>query len=503
MRKTVISCIAAILAISIVPLLGAVERASAGPVTESEAVSVADQWLAMELNTYAKVSDAERAQRLDGLRNRKVQYLVSRDQVVEKPPKGAKVLAYVVKYDGGGYVVVSGDDRILPVIVFDLRSEFRWDLPEPNYMRYYLPRTMANRSKRVESLEAKGEVVPVHRNWSRLRAQKLVSGGLSSATFDATLGTTLLHWATASWSQGTFYNDVVIANNGGIAGIPTGCTATAMAIQLKFHAWPDVGTGEHEYDDTKGDVTGHHWINYGAQTFNWSAMPNSNLTGPNANVAVLMYVCGVAVDMNYEVGGSGAWPSESVMDGCFRYRGTEEADMDHDRVIQMSVLAGLPTIASTTTHTVVVAGYRDTTAPYYYINAGHDGYLDGWYNFDTLPASDPTIDRSYPFSAPDTYRYADAAWAGPENGALDYPYNTVGEAVSAVPSGGRLWFKAANYNGTGNVPATFNKPMAITSHQGIANVGGKIALRHKEGDGITYKDLPTIKISGSGMVKVY
>jgi len=35
----------------------------------------------------------------------------------------------------------------------------------------------------------------------------------------------------------------------------------------------------------------------------------AKLTEHNSNVANLMYHCGVAVSMNYEVGRSGAWPS--------------------------------------------------------------------------------------------------------------------------------------------------------------------------------------------------
>jgi photosystem II stability/assembly factor-like uncharacterized protein len=67
--------------------------------------------------------------------------------------------------------------------------------------------------------------------------------------------------------------------------------------------------------------------------------------------------------------------------------------------------------------------------------------------------------------------YVDASWTGYEDGTVQFPYNTVSEGVSAVRIGGQLWLKAGTYIGTGNVPITISKAMAIRSYEGTAVIG--------------------------------
>lgn len=294
---------------------------SYGLVSEDEAVAIAELWIAMELNSgYLKIDEAERLQRLSNLQNRTVLYLVSKDELRDTPPEKGNVLAYIIKYEPSGFVIIAGSDRIQPIIAFDARSTFKWAGPEYYDLRNFIGNMIARRWRKLGR--------DVHPIWRYLRSKLQKGKALDKVTFERPKGTIYVLWHTAHWSQGGFYNDVVIANNGNTPGIPTGCTATAMAIKFRFHEWPITGNDKHSYCDNSGNIQYCHSVNFGAQTYNWSNMPTTNLTTPNLDVATLMYHCGVAVNMNYEVGASGAWPGHKVDDELaihkfFRYKGTE------------------------------------------------------------------------------------------------------------------------------------------------------------------------------------
>jgi hypothetical protein len=114
-------------------------------------------------------------------------------------------------------------------------------------------------------------------------------------------------------------------------------------------------------------------------------------------------------------------------------------------------------------HTVVVDGYRDSVSPYYHFNVGW-GSGGTWYNLDQIAGGDPTIDRSYPYGAPNNYAYADRASSGAENGDLETSYNTVSEGVNEVTSGGYLWCRGGTYAGA----ITIDKAMTLSAYDGDA-----------------------------------
>ena len=455
-------------------------------VNENEAVEIANLWYAMELNSgYLKVDDVDRAARFSRLSRYQVLYLVSRDALLDTPPDKSEILAYVIKYEPSGFVVVSGEDHIQPIIVFSADSEFRWDQPEHNFLRYFLGKEMV---KRWEKLE-----IDVHPNWTALRARVQEGKSLQEVTLE-TPEAIFVQWETALWHQSPFYNDVVIANNGNIPDIATGCTATAMAIKMRFHEWPLIGNSSHSYTDNEGSVQYSHSINFGAQTYIWSNMPTTSLTAPNLDVANLMYHCGVAVDMDYEVRLSGAWPSASSMNNYFRYKGTIQKTSAHEEPMITSIRGALPVVLSTTDHTVVADGYRDTMSPYFHLNVGWNGASNGWYNLDQIPGDDDlTIDRSYPYCSPNNFIYVDSDWTGSENGDIQNPFNTLAEGETSVPSDGQLWIKEGTYAGAGNIPITFDNPMTIRTYQGTAIVEDRLSLT----------TLGRIWIYGSGSLKIY
>ena len=448
-------------------------------VDADEAVAVADLWYSMELNSgYLKIDEAERAERVAGVRNRQLLYLVSKDDLLDSPPDDGEILAYVIKYKPTGFVVVSGEDRLEPIIVFNAESEFRWDQPKRNFLRYFLGKEMPARWECLRTNEARGVTMDVNPNWLYLRSRLKEGKRLEEVTFEVSEKTIYILWNTALWDQPWPYNTVVVANNGNTAGVLTGCVATAMAIKMRFHEWPPTGNGSHSYADNEGDVQFSHSVNFGAQSYVWSNMPTVWVTQTNPDVANLMYHAGVAVDMDYEVTGSGASPHAvaPAMNNHFSYKGSTAIIIGHTDAAIKSIRGGLPVFMGGHGHHVVADGYRDSGSTHFHINAGWSGTCNGWYNLDAVPndssgcGTDP-IQVTTPYSSPNNYIYVDGNWGATENGNIQNPFNTVSEGVSAVPANGHLWVKAGTYTGPDNVPITIDKAMTITSYEGTAIIG--------------------------------
>jgi hypothetical protein len=450
-------------------VIGHISGVSGVPVSEQDAVAVANAWYAMELNSdHLKIDDVERAERFARIDDRRVQYMISDKELSDHPPEKGDIWAYIISYEPNGFTVVPGDDRIEPILVFNAQSHFAWGHPDSNFLSYFLGKEIAMRRDCLKD--------EVHPNWPYLRSK--ADQRLEDITFEERDRSIYILWETAIWAQSPFYNDEVIANNGNIPGIPTGCVATAMAIKMRFHEWPHIGQGSHSYDDTSGSIQYSHSVNFGAHTYDWADMPDTGLSGPNQDVADLMYHCGVAVEMNYEVGGSGALTSDvlSAMNSYFRYNGGLIFYGSHEGGAIPSIRAGLPVVMGGAGHAVVAAGYRDDYSTHFYINAGWNDRCNGWYNLDNYPVSSGSCSTSAvavscPYNQPQNYIYVDNAGGTSADGTLLYPFETISEGVSAVETDGPLWLKTGTYTGSGNTPILITKPMHIETYQGPVTIG--------------------------------
>jgi len=193
-----------------------------------------------------------------------------------------------------GFVMVSADDKVIPVLAYSATSSFditkiapaaaAWIDWYKNQIAYVIANDLAPKAGTAEK-------------WSRLSAAEPVKTA-AKTTAVAPLLTTL-------WDQEPYFN--AQCPGSGSTKAVTGCVATAMAQVMKFWNWPSAGCGMHSYvDDTYGPLS----ANFGNTAYQWTSMPNT-ISGSNAAIATLMYHCGVSVNMHYGTGasgGSGSWP---------------------------------------------------------------------------------------------------------------------------------------------------------------------------------------------------
>ena len=204
---------------------------------------------------------------------------------------------YVFNTNNLGFIIISGDDVVLPVLGYSDESNFEIN-EMPIQVRKWLDGyqkqivfAVKNRLIQTEEIEIK---------WDELKNN-----------FNLTQSNTARPMAVAPlvqtrWGQDPYENALCPYDYTYNAQTVTGCPATAMAQIMKYWNYPTNGTGFHSFShQSYGTLS----ANFGSTNYQWSSMPNIISSSNNA-VATLMYHCGVAVEMNYGVaqtGGSGSY----------------------------------------------------------------------------------------------------------------------------------------------------------------------------------------------------
>ena len=289
---------------------------------------------------------------------------------------------FVFNVDDQGFVMVSADDRFRPIVGYSDEGPFETENPSPEMM-FYLDRIVEARTGGHAVLfdDAKDE-------W-----KALTSGG---APLSRNGGRGVPYLCQTKWNQDSPYNLYAPEASSGPGGrCYAGCVATAMSQVMKFWDHPLTGTGSHSYYSPYGHLS----ANFGATTYNWEHMPNA-LAGNSTQeeieaVALLMYHCGVAVDMGFGPTGSGANSEDvpRVIRNHFSY--TNQAELryrDYSSLTQWQNMLkeqfdrGWPVYysgySSSGGHAFVCDGYDDNDLFHY--NWGWGGSSDGWFVIDEI-----------------------------------------------------------------------------------------------------------------------
>lgn len=268
---------------------------------------------------------------------------------------------YVFNNDAGGFVIIAGDDAVTPVLGYTSTGAFDAE---------NLPDGLKDLLKSYErQIAALGNSYQANQ----------------TATRAAFTGEKLLN--TAKWNQMAPFNKYTPNNH------VTGCVATAGAIVMKHHGYPDKGTGSHSYTWNGKTLTANFEHDY-----DWANMP-AEYDGTNdaafGGVARLMSDLGVAVEMQYAKGGSGATMEDLVTAlqkyfgyskyarllaiadlGAEVWNGRLRAEIDADRPILYSAVD-----SNVGGHSFVIDGYKDES---FSVNWGWGGYCDGFYRIGAL-----------------------------------------------------------------------------------------------------------------------
>lgn len=291
----------------------------------------------------------------------------------------------IVGYPGGEWAVMTTDD-LLPAVIGYSVTPFEPLNPNPNFA-WWRQAAEATCRDLIRRGVTRTSVAP--------------DPSLYEPSMDALV--------TATWGQEAPYWDMCPMGTGSDSGwgyehnnsgrCVTGCVATAMAQVMYFHHAPATGTGGTHSVRVKqaGGSSQTYEVNYDEAVYDWDHMLDNYRPGQYTQeegdaVALLMYHCGVASDMEYATDGSGTY-MDNCADGLVRNFGFTEAkylqrnyysedawmemiytELNQDRPIiyagdDMRYWAG---------HCFVLDGYDERG--FVHINWGWDGSSNG--NFD-------------------------------------------------------------------------------------------------------------------------
>ena len=295
-----------------------------------------------------------------------------------------------------GFVIIAADDRATPILGYSDEQHASDNIPVSvdAWLRDYSDAVLYCVSHDIEATE---EIVS---QWGRLREGAPIDDPDRPHNTVAALLTT-------TWNQSPRYNNLCPYDNTARERTVTGCVATAMAQVMKFWNSPIVGVSSNAYNHT---TYGNLSADFSSTYYAWSQMPNalsaSSSTAQINAVATLMYHCGVAVEMDFDIsanGGSGAQTiafnnsravcAENALKTYFDYkstlRGYERSNTTESVWTQRVITeldASRPVIYTgrdaSGGHCFVCDGYDSRN--YFHMNWGWGGSYNGYFALNAL-----------------------------------------------------------------------------------------------------------------------
>lgn len=390
-------------------------KADAAPVSKEEAREIAKQFMMEKAGKSGQQS-------LDlSFAEKNVETAVETDEF------------YIFNSDNS-FVVVSGDDRTIPVLGWSDESKYDAEKANPAVDQW-----LDHYKHEIQSLD--GDVAPVN---------ELTAWGNISPL------------VPYHWDQPAPYNKQVPKDAKDGKPSLTGCPAVSLAQVLATMKYPkglmQRGIPEQEvYDiEDKKRVYKQHLDALPATSFNWDILKpkyEATETGESVDeVAKLMKYCGYALGTSYTSSLSGA-PSLSAYNATFLYFGYPETKIAYrsgymrekwEKLIYGELEKGRPVIhdaASTehgkvVGHSFIIDGYKDG---YYHVNWGWGGYLDGYFMLSVLNSDYPEdkgkdVTSGYNFGCTLLYDF----WV-PESGSETNDSYAIAVDKMGVNSGGEKY----------------------------------------------------------------
>lgn len=409
------------LGISLLSLLF-VTGAWAKPTTSKQAKTVVANWLGLE------------AQPLGSALGQTIK------EVQTFADDSGKPLYYVVYLNPRGFVLVSGEDLVEPIICFVPTGTFN---PSPsNPLGALVSRDVPGRVQEARQMEAQamaagtplGAQTPQAAalgKWALLEdPAALMGAGSGMATISDVRVSPFIqsHWSQTTTDDTTdgaaCYNYYTFPFPAGSAtNYPCGCVATAMGQLMRYWQHPQwgVGTGTYQVkvDTAPVDANLRGGNGYGGP-YDWANMALSPKSGSTETqrqaIGALLYDAGLSVNMSYTAGSSSAYSvGAAALVNAFGYsnairgRGplnsanvpanipaaNRNVMVNSNLDANFPVLFGIYVYTYSETdptsytvangHAIVCDGYGyNVQSLYHHLNLGWSGQDDAWYNLPLM-----------------------------------------------------------------------------------------------------------------------
>lgn len=288
---------------------------------------------------------------------------------------------YVINREGGGFLVLSGSRILPPVIGYSYSGSFKVKGMPDNVSAWF--RGFEKDLKEAKALYPRPSE-EVLQQWRSLGAR--TKAPVQSYVLESAL-----------WDQDEPFNDKCVMPNGD--KVITGCVATAMAITFRHNKYPPHGFGSLEGYITSTNRYRIEGFSIEDHYYDWDNMPLTNVYGATAEqkaqIAQLMYDCGVLIHMDYSPTGSGAISMNMPAEVAEHFHYSPEAllykksmykprewlallrnELDQDRLIFYSAQDA----NGNSGHAFVIDGYDENGL--LHVNWGWSGSGNGFYDLD-------------------------------------------------------------------------------------------------------------------------
>jgi hypothetical protein len=326
---------------------------------------------------------------------------------------------YIVNLEPSGYVIVSADNRIEPIIGF--AAEGIYDLSFENPLLALVTGDLGGRLEAVRNtyhlqtmIETQAAGTPQGK-WRRfIDLAEDSEGRFGMMSLKNLSDIRVLPLLQSQWGQTkacgeNLYNYYTPSN------YPCGCVATTMAQVMRYYEYPTGRIGVQEFAIHVGGERRQNASSRGGDglggPYDWSDMP----LRPDANcgnitesqrqaIGAICYDAGLAVETYYASDGSGALMPDArdAMVGIFQY-GNAVLGYDSERnihealteMINPNLDAKAPVILAISEpldpnggHAIVCDGYGyESSTIYHHLNMGWSGTDDVWYNLPNIDAA--------------------------------------------------------------------------------------------------------------------
>ncbi len=283
--------------------------------------------------------------------------------------------------DYGRFVIVSADQRMLPILGYSDNGTLSLD-SAPDGLLFMLN----SYEKQYKYMVENPDKVTIRTTSVDTPVEPLIQ---------------------TSWGQGTPFNNECPEHNG--TRCVTGCIATAMAQVLNYYQQPaQCQGGTFSYTSTSNNIA--QTLNFDNISFDWTKMlshyNSSSADDCIAEVAKLMHACGVSVSMDYGPSASGAvdvnipYALKTYFgyqsDVCFKEKIYYSAD-EWEKMIIEDLKAGHPVFyggsSSTGGHEFILDGVNEQGK--FHFNFGWYGNGDGYFALDAITPKVGTTKYSY------------------------------------------------------------------------------------------------------------
>ncbi len=316
-----------------------------------------------------------------------------------KKVKG-KEYYHVLNFDGGGFIIISGNDDYSPVLGFSDVNSFNFN--DPNFNQF-MGGLMEGHQVNMDYIE-KNKKHKNERNVSKWKSLESLSSE-STLRQRGSFTEVVSPLTTTKWGQDGYYNAECPEDPGGVNGNTyCGCVPVAVSQLIKYYDHPVQGNGSNEYQSANYGVLSSDYCN---TTYNWSNMPDV-LTAPNADVAELIYQVGTSMETEYSTSYTGTYAYKLVDalinnfgydDGIKSFNGTNHdsfvnitiRELDQSRPVLYGAFDLDENDFADRGHAWVGDGYGyDMNGTFYvHFNWGWNGSNNGWFlDYQNIPILD-------------------------------------------------------------------------------------------------------------------